>query len=170
MKKFVLIALMALLSLPAFCQTSQQEYPLGWAYLRSKAIKEIVPTKASGSSASFVFSGKSNTNEVYKIYYIEENETDDNYHHRPAEVEGLVYHNLGENKEFLGVKLLYFLYHDKSEPNKVTGYMYSEVKLQDVKSGQYLLDFRTDDTKWINKTDITFEVTNSPRVMMPEVY
>ena len=170
MKKFVLIALMALVSLSAFCQSSQQEYPLGWAYLRSKAIKEIVPTKGSGSSASLVFSGKSNTNEVYKVYYIEENETDDSIYHHPAEVTGLIYHNLGEDKEFLGVKLLHHLYHDKTNPNKSTGYMYREVKLEDDISAQYLLDFRTDDTKWVNKTDITFEVTNSPRVMVPEVY
>lgn len=170
MKKFVLIALMALLSLPGICQTSQPDYPLGWAYLRSKAIKEIVPTKGDGRSASFVFSGKSNTNEVYKIYYIVEGKTDDNIHHDPPVVQGMIYHNLGEGKDFLGIKLMRRLFHDQTDPNKVTGYMYNETRLDDDTSAQYLVDFTTNDTKWVDKTDITFEITNSPKVMVPEVY
>ena len=151
-------------------QASQQNYPLGWAFLRNSVIKEIVPTVASGNKANLVLSGAQNSKDIHKIYYIKTGTRDDNIHHRPSEIQGLIYHNLGEDKEFLGLKLLDYLYHDENNPNKLTGYMYREVKLYDEKVAQYLLDLTTGDTKWNDKTGITFEITNSPRVMVPEVY
>ena len=80
----------------------------------------------------------------------------------------LIYHNLGEGKEFLGIRTRQYLYHDKKDPEAITGTLYREIRLDD-RAAQYLLDLRTGDTKWNNKTDISFEVTNSPRVMIPEV-
>ena len=147
-----------------------EAYPLGWAYLKNSVIKETIPTIGGGCKANLVLSGSSDSKDIYKVYYIESKTKDDNLHHRPPEVQGLIYHNLGENKEFLGLKLREYMYHDKNNPNKLTGYMYSEVKLYDEKSGQYMIDLIANDTKWNNKTDITFEITNNPKVMAPEVY
>ena len=146
------------------------DYPLGCAYLKGRPIREIVPATSSGRSANLVLMGtKSDTSSVYSVFYIDSEKQDGNSHHYPPQVQGLVYHNLGEDKEFLGITLREYLYHNKSEPDKVTGILYRETRLDD-KSAQYLLDFRTDDTKWINKTDITFEVTDSPKVMSPKIY
>ena len=147
--------------------SSQQDSPLGWAYLRGKKTFEIFPAIGGGRKANLVFSG-TNTNEVYKIYYIDAAFKDDNIHHRPAEVLSLIYHNLGDDA-FLGIKIMSYLYHDKNEPNKITGYLYREVNLDDT-SAQYLVDFMTNDTKWTNKTDIGYEETDNPKVMVPEVY
>ena len=102
---------------------------------------------------------------MLQIYYIEHSYYDDNEQHDPPDVRGLIYHNLGEGKEFLGIKIYQPIY----RANGTRSGMMSEVKLDDV-SAQYLLDFRTDDTKWKNKTGITFEITNSPRVMAPEAH
>ena len=148
----------------------EADYPLGCAYLKGRPIREIVPATGGGRSANLVLMGtKSDTSGVYSVLYIDSEDRDGNSHHYPAQVQGLVYHNLGEDKEFLGIKLREYLYHNKSEPNKVTGTMYSEIKLDDV-SAQYLLDLTTGDTKWVDKTDISFEITDSPRVMPSKVY
>ena len=154
-------------------QASQQSYPLGWAYFQDRTIREIVPTIGGKRQAYFVLLGSgsdASNKDVYSVYYVDAESKDDNLHHYPPLVKGLVYHNLGEGKEFLGVKLEERLYHDKNSPNRMTGIMYSEVKLYDEKSAQYMLDLLTNDTKWNNKTNIGYSETTSPRVMVPEVY
>ncbi len=157
------------LNLSAVQAPEDAEYPLGWAYLRGKAIKEVIPTVGGGRKANLVLSGTRDTKDVYKVYYIDAKMKDGNLYHRPPEVHSLIYHDLGEENGFLGIKLQDYLYHDKNEPNKLTGYMYREMPLDD-KSAQYLIDLLTNDTKWNNKTDITYSETTSPKLMVPEVY
>ncbi len=152
-------------------QASQQNYPLGWAYLENRKIQEIVPATGGGRSANLVLMGDydKGAKDVVNVFYIDKEFSDGNFYHHPPEVVGLVYHNLGEGKEFLGIKLRTVLYHDKNRPNMQSGVTYRETRLDDV-SAQYLIDLTTGDTKWNDKTGITFEITNSPRVMVPEVY
>ena len=168
MKKFVLIALMALFSLPGFCQSSQQDYPLGIPFFSTRKVQEIVPAVGNEVKAFLVFTKpkrQGSDNDVMHIYYIKHSYQDDNPRHIPPDVRGLIYHNLGEDKEFLGIKIYEPIY---SDDGSEAG-MIREVRLDDT-SAQYLIDFTTDDTKWVNKADISFEVTDSPRVMVPKVY
>lgn len=136
----------------------------GWAFLNDVVIKEILPTKCGGRDQSLVFTGIEGSKDVYKVYLVDAEDKDNNVNHRPPEVLGMIYHNLGENA-FLGLKVLDRLYHDKSAPDKLTGYMYWETKMYVEKDGQYLLDFSTNDTQWVDKTGITFEVSDKPKVM-----
>lgn len=139
----------------------------GWAFLDNVAIKEIVPTICGGRDQYLVFTGLEGSKDVYKVYLIDAEIKDNNVNHRPPEVLGMIYHDLGEN-EFLGLKILDRLYHDKAAPNRMSAYMYSETKMYVEKDGQYILDFATNDTQWIDKTGITFEVTDKTRVMPPD--
>ena len=150
-------------------QETQQNYPLGWAYFENRTIKEIVPATGGGRAANLVLTGNSTSNDVFKVYYVDSEKKDDNRYHHPPVVLRLIYHNLGEGKEFLGIRTRQYLYHDKKDPEAITGTLYREIRLDD-RAAQYLIDLRTGDTKWNNKTDISFEVTNSPRVMIPEVH
>ena len=144
------------------------DYPLDIPFFSTRKVQEIVPAIGNDVEASLVLTKPKKQgadNDVMHIYYIKHSYKDDNIRHYPPDVRGLVYHNLGEDKEFLGIKIYEPIYcSDGTESGMV-----SEVRLDD-KSAQYLLDFRTDDTKWINKTDITFEITDSPKVMSPKIY
>lgn len=140
----------------------------GWAFLDDVAIKEIVPTICGGRDKYLVFTGLEDSKDVYKVYLIDALKKDNNVNHRPPEVLGMIYHNLGEENAFLGLKLLHRLYHDEAAPNRMSAYMYSETKMDVEKDGQYILDFATNDTQWIDKTGITFEVTDKTRVMPPD--
>ena len=152
----------------AAIQSSQQDFPLNLPFFSRRKVQEVVPAIGDGVKAYLVFTKlkkQGEENDVLQIYYIEHSYYDDNEQHDPPDVRGLIYHNLGEGKEFLGIKIYQPIY----RANGTRSGMMSEVKLDDV-SAQYLLDFRTDDTKWKNKTGITFEITNSPRVMAPEAH
>lgn len=134
----------------------------GWAFLNDVAIKEIVPTKCGGREAFLVFTGIEDSKDVYKVYLIDADIKDGNINHRPPEVRGMIYHNLGEN-EFLGLKVL-----DRFYPDKMVGFMYSETRMDIEKDAQYILDFATNDTRWVDKTGITFEVTDRDEVYVPD--
>ena len=168
MKRIVLIALLALFSLPGFCQSSQQDYPLGIPFFSKRKVQEIVPAVGNEVKVFLVFTKlkrQGSDNDVIHIFYVEHSYKDDNPEHHPPDVRGLIYHDLGEDKEFLGIKIYVPIYrNDGSE-----GGVIREVKLDDT-SAQYLIDFLTNDTKWVNKTDITYSETISPKVMIPKVY
>ncbi len=134
----------------------------GWAFLNDVAIKEIVPTKCGGRDTFLVFTGIEDSNDVYKVYLIDADIKDGNSNHRPPEVRGMIYHDLGEN-EFLGLKLL-----DRLYPENMAGFMYSEMRMDIEKDAQYIIDFATNDTRWIDKTGITFEETDRTEVYVPD--
>ena len=149
-------------------QSPQQDFPLNLPFFSRRKVQEVVPAIGDGVKAYLVFTKlkkQGEENDVLQIYYIEHSYYDDNEQHDPPDVRGLIYHNLGEEKEFLGIKIYQPIY----RANGTRSGMMSEVKLDDV-SAQYLIDFKTDDTKWKDKTGITYEETNSPRVMVPEAH
>lgn len=148
--------------------TSSQNYPLGVAFFRNIAIGEIIPAVGNGVKASIVLGSFKDVpnNEIHEVYYVRHSFKTTNPLHEPPIITGLVYHDLGEDS-FLGIKLTEYIYDDNNaDPLRR---MDSEVKL-DEKSAQFLLDLITNDTKWINKTDINFKETKNPKVPSPEVY
>ena len=92
-----------------------------------------------------------------------------NQNHEPPKVRELVYHDTGDGKEYLGIKILQNIYKSGNNTMYPDNTMEREVKLDD-ESAQFLLDLRTNDTKWNNTTDIKFSVTTNPKVMPPTVY
>ena len=148
-------------------QETQQNYPLGVAFFNRFKIQEIIPAVVGGAKANIVFTKPVKIGadrDVYDVYYVDPSEPDSNPRHKPPEIRELIYHNLGEGKEFIGIKLFHHLY--KKDGSEVG--MISELKVDD-KTAQYLLDLRTGDTKWNNKTLIGFSVTQSPNVLPPRV-
>ena len=144
-----------------FHQAQQSPFP-HIAYFSDMHARQVVPAIANGSRVKLVLTSfdKYNNN-VNFVHYIDSNYKDNNVNHIPPWIYELVYHNLGPGKEFLGAKIHHELY-DKD------GYyvekVLREVRLDD-ESAQFLLDFRTGDTKWNNKTNIRFSVTDSPDLM-----
>lgn len=153
-------------------QGSQQDDPLGVAFLRDLKIQQILPTVGNEVKANLVltkYRKGGNENDVCHVYYIKHSYSNSNRNQFPPEVKGLIYHDLGGENSYLGIIISEELYNTKTS---VIAYrrMESEVKLNDEKSAQFLLDLRTNDTKWNNKTEITFIETTNPKVMPPQVY
>ena len=149
-------------------QADKDVYPLGIPFFSRRKVQEIVPAIGDGVKANLVFTKlkkQGDENDVLQVYYIEHSYDDYNEQHDPPDVRGLIYHDLGEGKEFLGIKIYQPIYRDDGTKRG----MMSEVKLDDV-SAQYLIDLLTNDTKWNNKTGITYSETTSPKVMVPEAH
>ncbi len=188
MKKFILAFIAIVLTTMAFGQQSPHwvEIPNpfpGIKFFNNKICREIKPTFASGAYSNnskkmnllFVFDffirdedlqqkGLSDDERLSKIvtrvYLLKDGETRDSSLKEPTFITELVYHNLGDNA-FLGIKTEEPLY-DKDL--HYGGAMFQEYRLDD-ESAQYLLDFSTNDTKWLNGTDIKFSITNSPDLL-----
>ena len=149
-------------------QADKDVYPLGIPFFSRRKVQEIVPAVGNGVKANLVLTKlkkQGEENDVLQVYYIKHSYDDYNEQHDPPDVRGLIYHNLGEGKEFLGIKIYQPIYRDDGTKSG----MMREVKLDDV-SAQYLIDLLTNDTKWNNKTGITYSETTSPRVMVPEAH
>ena len=97
---------------------------------------------------------------VSRVYIINDGETREGGMMEPTFILELVYHDLGE-KSFLGIKTEKPIYDSK---HAYAGAIFREYRLDD-KSAQYLIDFTTNDTEWIDGTDIKFSVTTSPNLL-----
>lgn len=149
-------------------QEFQQSYPLGVAYLTNRKIRQIVPAIGNGVKANLVLATRyyDNTpNNVEYVYYIKNSYNNNRDSETPPIVKELVYHNLGADKEFLGITIRETFYKD----GVYNSAMVREVKLDD-KSAQFLLDLQADKTKWTNKTGITFRETTNPNVAPAKKY
>lgn len=105
-------------------------------------------------------------NQVDKIYFIPPNYKDENLSYLPEIIE-LVYHDLPNGKEYLSVKTVEYVYKSDKDVKPIKA-LYKDVRI-DNRSAQYLLDLRTGDTKWINKTGIPIRFTTDPNVEPMEV-
>lgn len=143
----------------------QNSYPLGVAYLSNKKIRQIKPAIGNGVKANLVLATRKTddtSNDVRYVYYIKHSHKSNNINENPPEVRELIYHNLGPDKEFLGIKIVEELYKD----GHYDSFIIKEVKLDDT-SAQFLLDFQAGDTEWNNKAGITFRETTNPNVAPP---
>lgn len=148
----------------------EQSYPLGIAYFNKAKIQTLHRAIGNGVKGKLVFTAPrgTQTNEVTNVYFIKDTYKDSNDMHFPPRITGLVYHDTGDGKEFLGIELIEAIY-DKKEDISPCAYMDREVKLDD-ESAQYIIDFLTNDTKWNNKTDIKYSETKNPSVKYPATY
>lgn len=148
------------------------QYP----YFEDTYVLEVVPAIGNGHEASLVFvredKNASDDNDVMvdTVYYIDDSSLDDDFKvwmdedslftKPPRFVVGLIYHDLGEDKEFLGIKVR----GERVGQNSLDMY-YQEVRLDDV-SAQYLIDFSTGDIKWQLRGDpkekMPFSITSDP--------
>lgn len=91
-------------------------------------------------------------NDVTAVYCVDYDDVNSNV--EPPKVDALIYHDLGEENEFLGI--------DVSNSNKSY-----EIRIDD-EAAQYLLDSYADETKWKFKTRISFKVTKQSKLKEPK--
>lgn len=146
----------------------QQSDPLGVTYFRHRKIKQIKSAIAGGHKANLVMTSYNrNDNTVSKVYIVRNDYKNSIEHQEPPYIRELIYHDLGPDKEFLGVKVTEKVYDKNTHQYKgAIGY---ELKLDDT-SAQFLLDFQTGDTKWIDETGIKFRETTNPNVAPVKQY
>ena len=148
----------------------QQSYPLGVAYFDDLRIQQVKPAIGNGVKANLVLTAykpNKNKNNVDQVYYVEHSFRYNNKLIEPPLVQELIYHNLGSDKEYLGILIKKKIYPNETSP-KVTKVVYSEVKLDD-ESAQFLLDFQAGSTRWNDRTGIKFTETTRPNVKSPEI-
>lgn len=146
----------------------QTEYPLGVAYFKDLKIQQIIPVVGNGVNANFVFTKYKkggNPNDVDHVYYVKHSYANNNASQEPPEVISIIVHSLGDDS-YLGFELLEKKYGSNTAVVPC-GYSKREVKVKQEVPGQYMLDFRTNDTKWNNNTDIGFTVTTDEKAMVP---
>ena len=137
----------------------------GIKYFDDVLLQDIKPAYSNGEKFSLVLAGHygdgKDNNIVRKVYFVKDGETRPTPMIEPSFITELVYHNIDD--AFLGVKVKKPVYDSHSV---YKGAILREYRLDD-ESAQFLLDLRTNDTEWNNKTNIKFSITESARVMPP---
>lgn len=143
----------------------QQNYPLNVAYFSQDAkIQQIIPCVGNGVQANIVFSKSSyrgKEDEVQDIYFIKQSYKSKALHGKPPWIVSLNYHNLGGEKDFMGVRVI--------EQFSDGSYQEREVRLDD-DSAQQIVNLLIGKTKWANKTGIGYSETNSPELMRAKLF
>ncbi len=152
----------------AYTQSQQEDAPLGVRYYAGFGkVQEIIKAKANGNDVYLVFftTRRDVSSLVNEVHFIDHSYDKESSFNSPPWVQELVYHDLGEGKEFCGIKLY------KEVKNKNTGevsHVKYEYKLDD-DSAQKIIDLISGDSQWTDRTDIEFSETTNPRVAPPKV-
>lgn len=147
----------------------QQDYPLGVAFLSTIKVKQIKPAKANDSKANVVLVGPDDgSNLVREAYLINENYKNNNPNQLPPVIRELIYHNIGADREYLGViveQKIYPTEHSLKNTKTIT----REYRLDD-ESAQFLLDLNAELTNWKDETGIRFKETTNPNTARVKSY
>lgn len=100
-------------------------------------------------------------NIISAIYWVDENVIKYNPHHPPI-ITGLVYHDIGKDKEFCSVKMIKTRY---KNGEMIRHLIHERV---DDETAQLLIDFLAGETQWRNSTNIKFYVSDGIRLPSPE--
>ncbi len=152
-----------------YTQSQEKEAPLGVEYFKRIPIAHIqTGTNGVGRTAHIVFSPLGTGSEDLKkiisaIYYVDDNVVKYSTNNPPI-ITGLVYHDIGKDKEFCSLKMIKTRY-DKN--GKMIRHLVHE-RIDD-KTAQLLIDFLAGETKWRNSTNIKFYVSDGIRLPSPEL-
>ena len=98
---------------------------------------------------------------ISAIYWVDENVIKYNPYNPPI-VTGLVYHDIGKDKEFCSVKIIKTRY---KNGEMIRHLVHERV---DDETAQLLIDFLAGETQWSNSTGIKFYVSDGIRLPSPE--
>lgn len=141
--------------------------PYGWPYLGTPGIniQQVVKGKSPFSSYNLIytrFSQSDKANDVRDVYLISDGEKKStNKFVHPPEILKLVYHNLGDDKEYCGAVVKQF-YIDKT--GDADGSLIREIRMDRI-SAQSLINLITGHTKWNYKGPIEIEETTNPNTI-----
>ncbi|MBQ2843764.1 MAG: hypothetical protein IJE69_05860 [Alistipes sp.] len=99
---------------------------------------------------------------ISAIYWVDENVIKYNPYNPPI-VTGLVYHDIGKDKEFCSVKMIHTRY---KNGEMIRHLVHQRV---DDETAQLLIDFLAGETQWRNSTGIKFYVSDGIRLPSPEL-
>lgn len=98
---------------------------------------------------------------ISAIYWVDENVIKYNPNHPPI-ITGLVYHDIGKDKEFCSVEMIKTRYKN----GEMIRHLIRE--RVDDETAQLLIDFLAGETQWRNSTNIKFYVSDGIRLPSPE--
>ncbi|MBR3772881.1 MAG: hypothetical protein IKK86_00410 [Alistipes sp.] len=99
---------------------------------------------------------------ISAIYWVDENVIKYNPYHPPI-ITGLVYHDIGKDKEFCSVEMIHTRY---KNGEMIRHLLHQRV---DDETAQLLIDFLAGETQWRNSTGIKFYVSDGIRLPSPEL-
>ena len=99
---------------------------------------------------------------ISAIFWVDEEVIKYNPHHPPI-ITGLVYHDIGKDKEFCSVKMIHTRY---KNGEMIRHLLHERV---DDETAQLLIDFLAGETQWKNSTNIKFYVSDGIRLPSPEL-
>lgn len=152
---------------------TQANYPFGLQYLSNKKIFAKTPiVSANGESATLVYSGKKdwhgqpNINHVQFIYYIPKNHNIPTNSVYLPEVVALVYHDIGKDKEFVGIEVEF----PEVKNGTLAGYTRKEIKINDDDAND-IGSFMANEKEYKNNiVNLKYKETKSATLMKPERY
>ena len=152
-----------------YTQSQEKEAPLGVEYFKRRPIAHIqTGTNGVGKTAHIVFCPVSEGSENLKkiisaIYYVDDDVVKYSTNNPPI-ITGLVYHDIGKDKEFCSLKMIHTRYDKNGE--MIRHLVHERI---DDKTAQLLIDFLAGETKWKNSTNIKFYVSDGIRLPSPEL-
>lgn len=143
--------------IPVLKKTTNKLNSVSW--LTNREVRMTLPATGNGKPGTLALVASSHcAGCVRDVYFISDSQLSSyngKEHLQPAKVTELIYHDLGPDKEYLGILVHEYISNED--------YFVKEIRLDDT-SAQYLLDFRINDTDWYNSTNITFSETKDPNL------
>lgn len=152
-------------------EMQQNSFPYGCRALRFVSIKAAYPAQGNGSPYTLLFTTSEQNDkskDVSHVYMVPKDFSSNNVIVYPPEVKELIYHNIGKDKEFCGVKVSYYIC---DSDGKVAGTMTRELRVDDDTANR-IIDLLAQDekSKWNNRVwSLKFSETNRANLMEPIV-
>lgn len=154
------------ISSPEMYNQNSEDYG-NWASLENQDIQMHHLAIGNGTKYHLLFtkSPAAGVNDVNSIYIIKDGSKGcNNISVTPPVVNGLIYHNIGKDKEFCSVKVVEPILKGDTE----VGAMIREIRLDD-DSANLIINLIAGDSKWKDNTLIGFHETTNPNLMSPQI-
>lgn len=136
--------------------------PYGWAIFNNRQIRMSVPTKINGANYHMLFTASKyakNKKDVEEVYFVKDGQRGSrNAAEYPIKVKELIYHDIGKDKEFCGVRVFEYILDANGNSQELKQH---EIRLKD-EVAQEIIDLLTGDSQWNNKSQIRLSRTKSP--------
>ena len=176
MKRIILLLLPLLaMATTAVAQTTSasqsaagQTLSLKDTYFERRSVAHIHTGKKGGGKTIHILlcplsTGSEDLKKIISaIYWVDENVIKYSPYDPPI-VTGLVYHDIGKDKEFCSVEMI------KTRYKNGEMFRYRIRERVDDETAQLLIDFLAGETQWRNSTDINFYVSDGIRLPSPEL-
>lgn len=152
-----------------FEEVQQQDYPYGWRYLKGEQIHMAQTSVVNGKKHTILFTetkSRNPKNEVDAIYIVPAGSSNNDYRISPPEVSDVIYHNIGKDKEFCGVKVVQPFINAKTGDRN---YEEKEIRISDDAANK-IMEFLLNETKYKNNTFIYIREVNTPNLLPTRTY